>query len=71
MIIKTGNKNHDDACLSAEMTRQAAVVPGASQAVVKAAELAFFRSVISSAKANGLPIPVPAIDALMSLGVRE
>jgi len=48
--------------------RQAAVVAGASQATVKTAEIAFYRSIISSAKTNGVPIPESAIRALQDLG---
>jgi hypothetical protein len=54
-IIKTGNKVHDDALLVAEQVRQAAVeVAGVTEAAVKTAHVAYFRSCIASAKTNGL-----------------
>jgi hypothetical protein len=68
MIIKTGNKAHDDACLTAENTRQAAMVVGVSQATAKSADIAFYRAVIASAKVNGVPPNASVIQALMDLG---
>ena len=58
--IKTGIKAHDDTCIAAEMNRQTAVAPaiaagGAVQSAVKSAEIAFYRSVVASCLANGLP----------------
>jgi hypothetical protein len=52
MVFKTGNKGHDDALLAAEQTRQAANVSGASQATVRAADIAFARSAKASCLAN-------------------
>jgi hypothetical protein len=53
--IKTGNVIHDKACQVAESIRQAAAVPGASQAAVTAAEIAFYKTVRDSELNNGLP----------------
>jgi hypothetical protein len=63
MIIQHPNKTHESAAYLAEMTRQgavsAAVAAGGSNAVVlaaiKAAEVTFYRAVISSCVANSLP----------------
>ena len=52
--IKTGNLAHDSACAIAESIRQGAVA-GASQAAIKTAEIAFYRSIIASCRAQGLP----------------
>ena len=51
---KTGIVAHDSACAIAESIRQSAVA-GASQSAVKTAEIAFYRSIISSCRAQGLP----------------
>jgi hypothetical protein len=54
--IKTGIKAHDDTCIAAEMNRQTAIAAGgAVQSAVKSAEIAFYRSVVASCLANGLP----------------
>jgi|GraSoiStandDraft_39_1057311.scaffolds.fasta_scaffold2077527_1 hypothetical protein len=52
--IKTGIVAHDSACAIAESIRQTAA-SGASQAAIKTAEIAFYRSIISSCRANNLP----------------
>jgi hypothetical protein len=65
---KTGNQNHDAACVAAEGTRQAATAAASSQASANAADVAFHRSIIASARLNGLPIPEPSINAPRSLG---
>ena len=55
-VIKSGNKTHDDTCVLAEGARQQAVgVAGVSQATVRTAEIAFYRALMASAVANGLP----------------
>jgi hypothetical protein len=62
-IIQSEHKAHAATCLNSEMTRQgavsAAVAAGGSNAVVlaaiKAAEVTFYRAVISSCVANSLP----------------
>jgi hypothetical protein len=68
MISKSGNATHDATIVSAESTRQAAVnVAGATQATVNTATIAFYRSAVSSAVANGLDAG-PFIHALRNLG---
>jgi hypothetical protein len=67
MIIRTGNAAHDAACLTAENTRQGAMV-NATQDQVRAAEIVFYRAVIASAKANGVPPNASVIQALRDLG---
>jgi hypothetical protein len=52
---------------NAEAARQAAVVPGASQATVIAAELTYFRACRTAAIANGIS-PAPFNNAIKSLG---
>lgn len=64
---QTGNKNHDDAVAKAESIRQAATVPGTSQATVKAADIAHYRTCLASAIANGLN-PGAFMLALRDLG---
>jgi hypothetical protein len=62
-IIKSGHPVHDATCVGSENTRQnavaAAIAAGGGSATVaaavKAADVAFYRSVIASCKANGLP----------------
>jgi hypothetical protein len=51
-VIKTGKVAHDAALLSAEQTRQQSIVPGASQATCKAADLAYARAALASCIAN-------------------
>jgi hypothetical protein len=65
----TGNKNHDATCTAAEGVRQVASAPWASAATIKAADIAFHRSVIAFAQANNLPIPTTSLTALRELGV--
>lgn len=63
MIIQHPNKTHEASCASAESSRQAAVAAaiaagGGSAAVaaaIKTGDIAYYRSVIASAKANGQP----------------
>ena len=52
MPFRTGVKLHDDAILAAENVRQAAIVPGASMATVRAADVAFARAARSSSITN-------------------
>jgi hypothetical protein len=52
MVFKTGNKGHDDALVLAEQTRQAANVPGATAAQLKAADVAYARAARTSCVAN-------------------
>jgi len=75
-IVKSGVKAHDDACLSAEVTRQNAVAgvaqSPAGQAAYNAAEVTYHRAVIASAKANNSNIGVEAsLSALKGLGVNS
>jgi hypothetical protein len=53
-LYKTGNSAHDAALAAAANVWQAAVVPGASMATVKAADLAFARAAYASCKANNV-----------------
>ena len=63
MVIVHQNATHRDACTVAESSRQQAVAAAiaagggsaAVQAAVKTAEIAYYRSLIASAKANGQP----------------
>jgi hypothetical protein len=66
-IVRSGVAAHDAACLLAEAVRQAAVAGSSSQAVIDAAELVYFRTVLASAKANGCGIE-PALTGLRDLG---
>jgi hypothetical protein len=50
VIIQHPNKTHEASCASAESSRQAAVA-----AAIAAGDIAYYRSVIASAKANGQP----------------
>jgi hypothetical protein len=61
------NSAHRAALLAAEQTRQAAITPGASQATVKAADIAYYRSALASAIANGVS-PIQFTTALRELG---
>jgi hypothetical protein len=55
-VIQHENKIHEKACSIAESNRQAVVnAAGSSAAAVKAADVAFYRAVIVSCKANNLP----------------
>jgi hypothetical protein len=61
MRIISDNKTHEAACVTAESARQTAVAAaiaaggGTVQSAVKTAEIAFYRSVVASCLANGLP----------------
>ncbi len=73
-IVKSGVKAHDDACLTAEVVRQAAIATvaqsPAGQAAHNTAEIVYHRAVIASAKANNSSIGVEAsLSALKALGV--
>ena len=67
MSHNTSNKTFNDTANSAEAARQAASVPGATQTVVMSADVAYFRSVIKAAVANGIS-PSVYNQALRSLG---
>lgn len=66
-VTRTGLQAHDNTCNMAEGTRQAAVVPGASQATVRTAEIAHYRACKASALTNGVN-PSCFVDALYALG---
>jgi len=67
-VIQTDHAVHRATCLTAEVTRQAAVqATGATTASIKAAEIAFYRTCRSSAITNGLS-PHQFIEALFELG---
>jgi hypothetical protein len=66
-VSQSGVKAHDDTCNKAEALRQAAAVAGASQASVKIAEVAYYRTCLASARANGVS-PSQFISALYELG---
>jgi hypothetical protein len=75
-VVQSGNRNHDTACLAAEVTRQAAVAGlgtgPAAQVTLDNAERAYHRSVIASAKANNSSSGVEAsLSALRALGVNS
>jgi hypothetical protein len=75
-VVKSGNFAHDNACLLAEISRQAAVQGVASspagQAAYNSAELAYHRSVIASCKANNSSNGLEAsLSALKALGVNS
>jgi hypothetical protein len=56
MIIQHDNKIHQAACVAAESNRQVAVAAAnGSAAIVKAAEVAFYRAIVASCQANNLP----------------
>ena len=52
MDIRTGKKAHDDACLTAEMTRQVAEKAAGSQSAVNTAWRNYYTTVIASDLAN-------------------
>ncbi len=66
-VIYNENAAHRAAILAAEQARQAACVPGASQATIHTAEVAFYRACLSSATTNGVS-PMQFIVALKELG---
>jgi hypothetical protein len=72
-VVKTGVVAHDNACLAAEVTRQAAVqgltTGPSAQASYNAAEIAYHRAVIASCKANLSNVGLEAsMSALRNLG---
>ena len=55
-VIKSDNKVHEAACAIASSNHQAAIAAaGSSAAAVVAADVAFWRAIISSCKLQGLP----------------
>jgi hypothetical protein len=75
VVIEHINKTHQASCIAAEGTRQnalaqAVLAGGGSAAVaaaVKASDVAFYRAVIASAKANNQPYG-QFVEALSFLG---
>jgi hypothetical protein len=67
MPTPTGNRTHDASVLAAEVTRQGALKSASTQPAVRTVDIAYFRSVLASAKANGIQ-PGQFITALMELG---
>jgi hypothetical protein len=53
-VVKSGVKAHDDACLLALGTLQAAIAGVTSQATVNSAYVTFHTTCFNSAKTNGL-----------------
>src|SRR5262249_14925609 len=75
-VVKSGNFAHDAACLAAENTRQQTVAgvaqSPAGQASYTAAEIAYHRAVIASAKANNSNNGLEAsLSTLKALGVNS
>jgi hypothetical protein len=68
-VIKSGVSAHDAAVNLAEGQRQIAVAAAATQAAVRAAEITFYRAVVSSCRTNngGSGIEQP-LNALRELG---
>jgi hypothetical protein len=64
---RTGNATHDNNMTAAEGVRQVAVVGATTQAAMRAADIAFHRTGLASAKANGIQ-PGQFIAALLELG---
>jgi hypothetical protein len=69
-LVKSGNVAHDNACLAAEVTRQNAVSGSPTQATYNAAEVAYHRAVVASAKANNCGVEA-SLSALRALGVNS
>jgi hypothetical protein len=68
-VIATDNATHRATAQAAEATRQAALqAAGATTASIKAAEIAFYRTLRASAISNSLS-PHQFIEALFELGV--
>ena len=66
-VVKTGNVTHDAAVYKAETVRQAAAVPTATPATVKAADVTFFQTAAASGAANNCS-PSVFLFALQALG---
>jgi len=70
-VAQSANQAHNAAVAIAESARQAAVAAaGNNQAAVTAAEIAFYRACLASAKANGCGTEV-FVTGLRSLGVNS
>jgi hypothetical protein len=64
----SGKKTHDDTVNAAAGAAQSAITATTPQATVRATEIALYRTIVTSALANGVS-PSSAIRALQSLGV--
>jgi hypothetical protein len=69
-IVFSNNATHNANCLAAEVTRQSATAGSPTQAQVNAAEIAYHRAVIASAKANNCGVEA-SLSALIALGVNS
>jgi hypothetical protein len=70
--IKSGTKAHDDAVNAAEGQRQVACVPGTSAANIKAAEIQFYRTIVTSCRTNNSGSGIEQeLMALRELGVAQ
>jgi ferritin-like metal-binding protein YciE len=67
-IVRSDNALHNANCLAAEVVRQSALSGSPTQAAVNAAEIAYYRSVIASARANNCGVEA-SLSALIALGV--
>jgi len=68
-VVVTGNVTHDANVAKAEGVRQVAVANAANQAAIIAAEIAFYKTCLKSAIANGCGAE-PFIVGLKQLGVQ-
>jgi hypothetical protein len=73
-LVQSNNLTHNANCLTAEAVRQAAVanvtMNAAGQAAFNAAEIAYHRAVVASARANGCGVEA-SLSALRLLGVNS
>jgi hypothetical protein len=51
-VIRTGVPAHDLALQAAEAAKQQTIVPGASAATIRSAELTYYRACVASCRAN-------------------
>ena len=65
--MKTGNLNYDTPVTAAQGLRQTAVGVGATAATAKAADIAYYRSLLALAKTNNCSV-AGIIHTLMELG---
>lgn len=71
MHADTGNVTHDRVVKNNESVRQSAVrASGATQSAAVTADIAYYRAVLASARAQGLD-QGPSLHALWTLGVRD
>jgi hypothetical protein len=71
-VVLGVNSGHAAACLAAEVARQSATAGSPTQAQMNAAEIAYHRSIVASAKLNNGGNGIEAsLAALRSLGVNS